>query len=59
MENLRAINLRIKGADDAKSLSDILAQQQINYFVTYTYEFEGDNLVRNGAIFIIEESNNE
>lgn len=56
MTNTKAINLRINGADDTKVLSDILAQQQINYFVTYTYEFEGDVPVCSGAIFTIEEN---
>lgn len=59
MNSLKAINLRIKGVDDCKTLSDILAQQQINYFVSYTYEFEGNVPVCSGAIFTIEEKNNE
>lgn len=59
MTNTKAINLRINGTDDSKKLSDILTQQQINYFVTYTYEFEDDVPVCNGTIFTIEEKNNE
>lgn len=57
MVNTKAINLRINGTDDSKALSDILAQQQINYFVSYIYEFEGDVPVCSGAIFTIEEKN--